>query len=106
MTYPRRREHHTSLVRGARQNLAIDLAERNELLGMALDLWEAEDGPFSTDDINTAYARLCLDQPVLDWTTDPLTYECHTMRRAINRVFQTAKERAAQCAPRPVPRPR
>ena len=31
---------------------------RNDLLGAALDLWEAEDGPFSDDELNTAAAAL------------------------------------------------
>lgn len=31
---------------------------RNDLLGAALDLWEAEDGPFSEDELNTAAAAL------------------------------------------------
>ena len=31
---------------------------RNDLLGVALDLWEAEDGPFSDAELNTAAAAL------------------------------------------------
>ena len=31
---------------------------RNGLLGVALDLWEAEDGPFSEEELNTAAAAL------------------------------------------------
>ncbi|HRE03741.1 MAG TPA: hypothetical protein PLV68_20770, partial [Ilumatobacteraceae bacterium] len=31
---------------------------RNDLLGAALDLWEAEDGPFSDDELNAATAAL------------------------------------------------
>lgn len=31
---------------------------RNELLGAALDLWEAEHGPFTDDELNTATAAL------------------------------------------------
>lgn len=31
---------------------------RSELLGAALDLWEAEDGPFSDDELNAAAAAL------------------------------------------------
>lgn len=31
---------------------------RNDLLGAALDQWEAEDGPFSDDELNTAAAAL------------------------------------------------
>jgi hypothetical protein len=31
---------------------------RNELLGKALDLWEAEDGPFSEEELNAAAAVL------------------------------------------------
>ena len=31
---------------------------RNELLGVALDVWEAEDGPFSNDELNAAAAAL------------------------------------------------
>ncbi len=31
---------------------------RNDLLGVALDLWEAEDGPFSDEELNTAAAAL------------------------------------------------
>ncbi len=31
---------------------------RNDLLGAALDLWEAEDGPFRDDELNTAAAAL------------------------------------------------
>ena len=31
---------------------------RNDLLGVALDLWEAEDGPFSDAELNTAAAVL------------------------------------------------
>lgn len=31
---------------------------RNELLGAALDHWEAEQGPFSEDELNTASAAL------------------------------------------------
>jgi hypothetical protein len=31
---------------------------RNDLLGVALDLWEAEDGPFSDDELNAAAAAL------------------------------------------------
>jgi uncharacterized protein (DUF1778 family) len=31
---------------------------RNVLLGAALDLWEAEDGPFSDEELNTATAAL------------------------------------------------
>lgn len=31
---------------------------RNELLGVALDDWEAEDGPFSDDELNAAAAAL------------------------------------------------
>ncbi|GAC1319941.1 MAG: hypothetical protein NVSMB12_19440 [Acidimicrobiales bacterium] len=31
---------------------------RNELLGAALDLWEAEDGPFTDDELNAAAASL------------------------------------------------
>jgi len=31
---------------------------RNELLGAALDAWEAEDGPFSDEELNAAAAAL------------------------------------------------
>ncbi len=31
---------------------------RNDLLGVALDQWEAEDGPFSDAELNTAAAAL------------------------------------------------
>lgn len=31
---------------------------RNDLLGVALDLWEAEDGPFSDEELNLAAATL------------------------------------------------
>lgn len=31
---------------------------RNELLGAALDRWEAEEGPFSDEELNTAAAAL------------------------------------------------
>jgi len=31
---------------------------RNDLLGFALDQWEAEDGPFSDKELNTAAAAL------------------------------------------------
>ena len=31
---------------------------RNELLSAALDLWEAEDGPFTDDELNAAVASL------------------------------------------------
>ncbi len=31
---------------------------RNELLGAALDAWEAEDGPFSDDELDAAAAAL------------------------------------------------
>ena len=31
---------------------------RNELLGAALDRWEAEDGPFTEDELNEAAAAL------------------------------------------------
>jgi hypothetical protein len=31
---------------------------RNDLLGAALDLWEAEDGPFSAEELNAAAAAL------------------------------------------------
>ena len=31
---------------------------RNELLGAALDVWEAEDGPFSDSELNAAAAAL------------------------------------------------
>ena len=31
---------------------------RNELLGAGLDLWEAEQGPFSDDELNAAAAAL------------------------------------------------
>ena len=31
---------------------------RNELLGAALDLWEAEDGPFGDDELDAAAAAL------------------------------------------------
>jgi hypothetical protein len=31
---------------------------RNELLGAALDAWEAEDGPFSHEELNAAAAAL------------------------------------------------
>jgi hypothetical protein len=31
---------------------------RNELLGAALDAWEAEDGPFSDSELNAAAAAL------------------------------------------------
>ena len=31
---------------------------RNEVLGAALDAWEAEDGPFSDSELNTAVAAL------------------------------------------------
>jgi hypothetical protein len=31
---------------------------RNELLGAALDVWEAEDGPFSDEELNAAAAAL------------------------------------------------
>ena len=31
---------------------------RNELLGAALDVWEAEDGPFTDDELNAAVASL------------------------------------------------
>ena len=31
---------------------------RSELLGAALDLWEAEDGPFGDDELNAAAAAL------------------------------------------------
>jgi hypothetical protein len=31
---------------------------RNELLGAALDHWEAEDGPFSDEELNAAAAAL------------------------------------------------
>lgn len=50
----------------ARQGMSVSnwLAEaagqrlRNELLGAALDHWEAEDGPFSDDELNAAVAAL------------------------------------------------
>ena len=35
---------------------------RNELLGAALDAWEAEDGPFSDSDLNAAAAALSTPQ--------------------------------------------
>lgn len=40
--------------------LAVAAAQRlrSELLGAALDLWEAEDGPFSDDELNAAAAAL------------------------------------------------
>lgn len=40
--------------------LAVAAAQRlrNELLSAALDLWEAEDGPFSDKELNTAAAAL------------------------------------------------
>lgn len=31
---------------------------RNELLGAALDVWEAEDGPFSNEELDAAAAAL------------------------------------------------
>ncbi len=31
---------------------------RNELLGAALDVWEAEDGPFNDEELNAAAAAL------------------------------------------------
>lgn len=31
---------------------------RNELLGVALDMWEAEDGPFSDEELDAAAAAL------------------------------------------------
>lgn len=31
---------------------------RNELLGAALDIWEAEDGPFSDEELNAAAVAL------------------------------------------------
>jgi len=31
---------------------------RNELLGAALDIWEAEDGPFSDEELDAAAAAL------------------------------------------------
>ena len=31
---------------------------RNELLGAALDVWEAEDGPFSDEELNAAASAL------------------------------------------------
>lgn len=31
---------------------------RSELLGAALDVWQAEDGPFSDDELNTAAGAL------------------------------------------------
>jgi hypothetical protein len=31
---------------------------RNELLGAALDQWEAEDGPFTADELDEAASRL------------------------------------------------
>jgi hypothetical protein len=34
---------------------------RSELLGEALDAWEAEDGPFSDDELNAAAAALGID---------------------------------------------
>jgi hypothetical protein len=33
---------------------------RNELLGTALDQWEAEDGPFTADELDEAASRLGL----------------------------------------------
>jgi hypothetical protein len=33
---------------------------RNELLGAALDQWEAEDGPFTQDELDEAASRLGL----------------------------------------------
>jgi len=50
----------------ARQGVSIStwLAEaaaqglRSELLGAALDVWEAEDGPFSDDELNAAATAL------------------------------------------------
>ncbi len=33
---------------------------RNELLGAALDQWEAEDGPFTADELDKAASRLRL----------------------------------------------
>lgn len=40
--------------------LAVAAAQRlrNELLGAALDVWEAEDGPFSDEELNVAAAAL------------------------------------------------
>lgn len=40
--------------------IAVAAAQRlrNELLGAALDRWEAEDGPFSDDELNAAAAAL------------------------------------------------
>lgn len=37
---------------------AAALRLRNELLGAALDAWEAEDGPFSDSELNAAAAAL------------------------------------------------
>lgn len=42
----------TWLVAAAAQRL------RNELLGVALDRWEAEDGPFTNDELNAAASAL------------------------------------------------
>lgn len=40
--------------------IAVAAAQRlrNELLGAALDRWEAEDGPFNDDELNGAAAAL------------------------------------------------
>ena len=35
---------------------------RNELLGAALDAWEAEDGPFTDEELNTAAIALSAAQ--------------------------------------------
>lgn len=59
-----------SAVRGAAERAGISvsawLAEaaadrlRNDLLGAALDAWEAEDGPFTDDELDSAAAALGL----------------------------------------------
>lgn len=35
---------------------------RNDLLGAALDAWEAEDGPFTDDELDTAAATLGIER--------------------------------------------
>lgn len=50
----------TSVSRWLAQAAADRL--RNDLLGAALDVWEAEDGPFNDAELNAAAAALGVDR--------------------------------------------
>jgi hypothetical protein len=81
---------------------------RNELLGAALDAWEAENGPFSDEELNAAAAALTTShwtrrRPPRRWRTTPPIGR--TGASAPGRAYRSARGRRYAPAQRQSVRP-